>query len=506
MFRGKSREARQGRRGIWRQRGRRVVTGMNVLAAALLAGILVLLLNLLAAEFPVRWRWNTEDYYALSDKTLQQLEHMGTEITVVVYFRPSHPLFDHVRKLIREYEHATRTMDGVAMSLRFVDPDRDLAVTRELARRYDLSTPNVVIFEANNRRKYVEANDIASYEMVMGPDRTVHRQKASFLAEQMFSSALQTLSQEQRPVVYFLTGHGERDLDDFGRNAGYSSLARALRRDNIDVRPLRLTAATGVPSDCSALVVAGPDRRLSDAEVEMIATYLQKSGRAFFLIDPVVSTGLEMLLSSWGVHLAEDVAVGLTLTGRELIVTEYGEHPVTRRMRGITTAFYMPRVIEPTDWVRRNGVYAPADKPRVTVLAGNTAEGWAESDLSQSPPRFDAGEDRPGPVPVVLAVELGTVSPIDLQLRPTRLVVAGDSYFVSNGALQSGVGGNLDFFMGALNWLLEREALMAIAPKDPQRVTLDMNRDQLRLLLAVLAAGIPGVMAALGVLVWVKRR
>ena len=40
-----------------------------------------------------------------------------------------------------------------------------------------------------------------------------------------------------------------------------------------------------------------------------------------------------------------------------------------------------------------------------------------------------------------------------------RVVVIGDSDFVSNAAL---TGGNSDFFMSALNWLLERAELMAI--------------------------------------------
>ena len=43
--------------------------------------------------------------------------------------------------------------------------------------------------------------------------------------------------------------------------AGYSGIARIMRRDNMDVRPLLLAEHGGVPEDCAAIVIAGPDRR-----------------------------------------------------------------------------------------------------------------------------------------------------------------------------------------------------------------------------------------------------
>ena len=94
-----------------------------------------------------------------------------------------------------------------------------------------------------------------------------------------------------------------------------------------------------------------------------------------------------------------------------------------------------------------------------------TRDGWAELNLTQTPARFDADTDRPAPVSVAVAVERGGASAIEMELRPTRMVVVGDSDFVSNGALQGGVGGNTDFLLNAVNWLVEREALMAISAK-----------------------------------------
>ena len=95
---------------------------------------------------------------------------------------------------------------------------------------------------------------------------------------------------------------------------------------------------------------------------------------------------------------------------------------------------------------------------------------------------------------------------IDVEIRPTRVVVVGDSDFASNAALTSGVGGNRDFVMSALNWLVEREALLAIAPKPPQELRLDMDGGQIRMAYLIMVAGMPAIGAVIGLLVWLGRR
>jgi ABC-type uncharacterized transport system involved in gliding motility auxiliary subunit len=277
-----------------------------------------------------------------------------------------------------------------------------------------------------------------------------------------------------------------------------------MRRDNMDVKPLVVSAAAGIPADCSLLVVAGADRKLSDAEVDMISQYLGRNGRLLCLLDPAVKTGLEPLLLQWGVKLAEDVVVGPSLSGRDLIINEYGDHPAVKKLKDLTTMFFMPRSVEPMEGSSAETVTA-SDKARVSVLAFTTP-GWAEMNLNESPARFHDGVDRKGPVSVAVAVEKGAMGGIDVEIKPTRIVVIGDSYFVSNGTLEKAVGGNVDFLMSTVSWLLERESLMAISTKSPYELKLDMDASQLRVMTLSIVGILPGLMALTGLLVWLGRR
>lgn len=83
------------------------------------------------------------------------------------------------------------------------------------------------------------------------------------------------------------------------------------------------------------------------------------------------------------------------------------------------------------------------------------------------------------------------------------MVAVGTSSFVDNASLS---GGNLDFFMNSLNWLLKREQLIAVSPKLPQEFRLDMTPNQARGVYALVIGGMPLAVALLGLAVWARRR
>lgn len=489
------------------QRGRRFRTGLNVCVSLLLAATLTGMLGYLACRHYVRLDLSRSDYYKLSGKTKGLIAGLESDVNVVGFFRRSHLLHDDIKKLLREYRYEASRAGSARLKIRLVDPDRDLVEARELKRRFELAEVDTILIECEGRLKLVEEKDLADYEIQLTEGGAVRRW-TGFKGEQAVSSGIQSVIQSRRPVVYFLCGHGERSITDFSKHAGFSTLGRTLARDNIEVRDLQLSRETGIPEDCSALVIASPDRNLLRAELDMISAYLAASGRLLVLVDPATDTGLEPLLQEWGIRLGSDFAVDptRTLTGRELVVAGYGDHAITRRLRNMTTVFYMPRAVEPLPGSRGASDQVTDDRPHVSVLASSTDEGWAETDVDQNPPRFDREIERPGPVSVAVAVEKGNVSGIDLEIKPTRVVAVGDSYFVSNGALGAGVGGNTDFFMSVVNWLVEREALLAIGPRAPGELRLDMNKRDLRAAYAVICGGIPVVIAFAGFLVWLLRR
>jgi len=489
--------------GIRRQRRRKVITGLNVFAAVLLMSVAVIFLNILAASLPWRIRLESRSSHTLSQRTLDLLRSLHTTIDVVAFLPEGGSDYDNVRALLREYAYEAARIDGLSFNLEIVNPARDLARTRELARKYDVDREDVVVFSCGGRKKYVEIKDLVQYSVELSRNG-VSRKVVGFLGEQAFSSAILSVSRQKTPVVYFIKGHGEREPEDFGRQGGYSDIARIMRRDNMEVRTLQLSAKPGVPDDCAVLVIAGPDRKYSAEEVRLIGDYLRKRhGRLLVMIDPSVESGLAGMMKDWGVVLGNGVAAGLTLTGHELVVKDFGNHPITRSFKNMNVMFYMPRPILKAKHIDSGRA---ADRVKVTELAVTDDQGWIETNLSQEPPRYDKGKDHPGPVSVAVAVEKGAELKPDVEISPTRLVIIGDSYFVSNAALKTGIGGNSDFFMSSLNWLVDRDALLRVSPRLPAFLNPGLSRDGWRQLFLVMVLMVPGLIALLGLSVWIVRR
>lgn len=481
--------------GIRRRGRQKMAGGLNAFVAVVLAFALVVMVNYLSSRHFRRYDWSRSKYYSLSDKTKSLLASLTNRIDVVVFFQPNNPVYEDVDNLLKEYEAACPRLH-----VERVDPDRNLARTEELARKYDVKVANVVVFDNHGRSKYVTGDDVVDMDysrMLQGGSA----ERVAFKGELAFSSALQSVTQDRKPIVYFVRGHGERDVDDRDPYTGFSSLQQKITRDNVEVRTLTLGAQPSIPADADALIMAGPTRRFAQTELDLLRTYVEKQGRLMVLLDADTHTGIEPLLETWGIHVGDDVVVDPThsLSGMDLFVTEYGTHPITRHLRNVTSVFYTPRSVEAV----APEAGSSADKPRATSLVSSSPDSWAELDLDQKPMRYDTGRDRKGPVSIAAAAERGSDQLLDVDIRPSRLVVFGDSDFASNGAL---TGGNGDLLLSALNWLLEREQLMAIAPKPTDELRLIMDGPQLSLLFWCVVVGLPGLAATAGALVWLKRR
>lgn len=475
---------------------KRFLSNLNSVFSVVLALVLVQMVTFIALRNPMRTNLSGRTYYELSEKTLKLLDELEYQVMVTVFFQEEHQLFMDIDNLLDEYQYHSRNIH-----VEWVDPTRDRARTEKLANKYGLTEAQVVVFDIGDKSKVVRVPELADMEMLKGREDPVI---TAFKGEQTFSSAIYGLMQETVPKVYFLVGHGEHRITDFDPLSGFSKIGTSVLRDNLDVKELMLSGEKQVPEDAAALVIAGPSKKLSSVEVEMVEDYLNRSGRVMVMLDALKETGLESMLHRWGVGLRHDIVVDPenTLRGSDVHIRRYSGHPITVQMESISQ-FILPRSIEPLVSEPTEG--AAEDRPTVVPLFYTSEKSWSETQVEESTAQFDEGTgDVRGPFPLAVAVERGAMQEVlDVQIKPSRMVVFGDSDFVSNGSM---VGGNEDLFMSALNWMLDREVLMAIAPKPIEEVKLSLTRKQLRGLFWVNVAGIPGVAVILGLAVWLKRR
>lgn len=473
-------------------------------AGVLLIAALLVMVNYFGNKYHKRFDWTSSELYTLSEKSENVVRDLKRDVDFIVFLQPADELYEPVRELLSQYDAASQRV-----RVRYVDPQKDRIQAERLIQQYQITGYGVVVASGNDKR-VVPSGDLAEFDfsgMQMGQAPTL----SGFKGEQLFTGAILQLNEGRKPKVLFTTGHGERSLDDQGEQ-GLSGIQEILGADNFDVEEWSALGKTAVPPGTDMVVVAGPKSPFLQPELNALAAYLNGGGRVLALIDPTLgqaesvggggltATGFESWLGQFGVRLGSDIVVDPPntipgYTAATLFTNDYGDHPVTNAL--VQTR--VPVLVS----VARSVGRAEAAGFTVTELARTSGEGWGETNLSALAEVERDERDAAGPVALGVAVE-GSGQGGD-QGRKARLVVFGDSDFATNQLIQGNAPNGI-LLANALNWLVEREALLAIPPRKTEQVRLNLNDQQFRIVLGLSLLLLPALAAVAGIAVWVRRR
>ena len=207
-------------------------------------------------------------------------------------------------------------------------------------------------------------------------------------------------------------------------------------------------------------------------------------------IEGVKKSGLEKTLANWGVAVGDglvtDDAQAKAGQNNVLYVANFGQHDIVRPLAGSRLGLAFPHAVRP-----QPGASRAADTAKVVELAFTTERGK------------EAGRAG-GAVPLMVAVEKGTIPGVAADTGSTRLVVVGDSLFLVNVIIE--FDANRDFESLAVNWLLDRAQLQAIGPRPIHEYRISLTQSQMSAARWILMGAMPGVVLLAGLLVWAGRR
>jgi ABC-type uncharacterized transport system involved in gliding motility auxiliary subunit len=512
-----------------RSTSRAVVKGSMLGAGVLLAIALTALVNIVGWKYYERFDWTSSKLYSLSEKSLNVLAGLDRDIEATVMLGPGSDAYSDARELLERYQSRSPRL-----TVRVVDPEKNLAEAQQLVDKYELSQLDVVVFESGEERRIVQASDLVEYDysaMQFGGQP----QATGFKGEQLFTGAIIELMESRKPRVLFTTGHGEAGMNDFSAR-GMSDLRELLGQDNFELEEWASLGQPAVPEGTDLIVIAGPRSGFVEPEVEVLRRYLLAGGRLLLMVDPTLSqfgglepTGLDLLLAEYDIELGQDIIVDpanpIPFFGPDTIfVGDFRDHDVTRSLRQANLQVILPLARS----VRRLG---DAEGGEAVELFTTSSEGWGETDMENLTAVARGEGDLEGPVPLAVAVqvelpaaetaaaeapaaEVGgagegaeseTAAEVEAEAtRETRLIVVGDSDFASNSQIRQ--TSNAVLVANALNWLVERDALVGIPPKTPEQTKLTLTSSQLSTITWLIMVIMPGLAIAAGVAVHLRRR
>ena len=489
-------------------RAARWLRTLNLLLQALLFLTLVAGLNYLARNHPSRFDLSRQHRYSLSPETLSYLHNLPSPIRIVVTLTEDseNPVaaqaFRDMRDLLREYAYATEGDDNRRITVEYLD----VYQRRREADQLGIEDADRIVLICADKRRAIAPNEI--YRVEKG-------EKKAFQGEQVITSAILDVSSPDKKKIYFLTGHGELSPDDVDPKHGLSVLREELRQRNFDVDSVNLAYEKKIPDHANLLVAVAPQGRFQPFEQELLRQYLSaNAGRLILLLAPGQPHGLDDLLLDWGVLVDDDMIYdtdtqNMTEEG-ELLLRSLTPHPITQTLIDYNL---WPR-IGPARSVRPDPGRSIGNGLNVTTLAATSTTAWGEvSYRFHTTHEFTPGVDirpLPGMEPkdrlgVAVASERVSVRDnLPFSVRGGRLVVFGTGDLIANNRIADFA--NLNVFLSAANWAVDRDAQFNIPARPIDRYQLSLSAGELTRLRYSLLLALPGIAAFIGLVVYWTRR
>jgi ABC-type uncharacterized transport system involved in gliding motility auxiliary subunit len=406
--------------------------------------------------------------YQLSDYSRRVLGEVKDDVRVLAFLRSDDERNRDIEDLLWRVSLVSKRV-----GYQVVDVNRNPA----LAREYGVDVYGALVVESQGRRR-----------------------EFSNPTEELLVAAIVQVTRPSDRRVYFLTGHGERDLSSPDNKHGFASARASLMTERYEVGEIRLVQDREIPADAATLIIAGPRSNLLTGELLRLDSYLQNGGSLLVLLDPGNAPGLVALLRRYGVVVSDEVVLdpeNRLFAGDYLTMLVPGRSPA----HPITSALQAPALMSQVRMVK----FETSETALAGVVLLETApESWSTPDLrvmQTGMGEYVEGRDKRGPVPVGVSVLLRSPG------GPAgRLVVLGDADFASNSLL--GYLGNRDLLLNAVNWLAGEQTLMGTRrPKEQPGVNqFFVSARQGRMAFWLGTVVEPAVVLFIGVVVLLRRR
>jgi ABC-type uncharacterized transport system involved in gliding motility auxiliary subunit len=508
----------------WQKRSTQSTT--NALIATLSVLVILGLINFLGIRYHLRLDLTDTQLFTLSPQSRELVSNLPETMKVWLFTKEKN---SQDQELLDNYHRQSNKF-----KFEYVDPE----LKPGLVDRFGVKDYGEVYLEFQTKRQLVQR--------ISEDER---------LSEIKLTNRLQQMINPKTAKVYFLQGHSEHPLS--GSKGAISKAIQGLIDKNFTISTLNLAERPQVPNDADVVIVAGPQKELLTGEVTTLQNYLNRGGNLLLMIDPNTNPKIDTLLKEWGVRLDNRLVIdnsgeSLQLGPATILVTEYGQHPITQDFANNISVYPLTRPLE-IDPV--SGV-----ESMVLLKTKPYPNSWAESDQKSEKLEFNEDKDLKGPLtlgvaltrkllnsptaipnpiptaqnsptaipnpiptaqnsptaipnpiptaqnsPTTIPNPIPTTTTSPTTAKESRLVVFGNSNFATDSLFEQQLNG--DVFLNTVSWLSQQdEKLLSIRPKEPKnrRIIISNLEANLLTISAVILLPLLGLLT--GFIIWWKRR
>lgn len=404
---------------------------------------------------------------SLSDASLRLLRSVDEPLKITAFISPVNELRESLDTLFQRFADAQGYIEYNS-----VNPD----LVPEKLREFNIQRDGEVVIQYAGRSENL-----------------------SQITEATVTNTIARLMRQGERWVVFLEGHGERDPYSEA-NYDLQLFATRLSQKGFHIETVNLLQNTQMPDNIDILVIADPRSALLAGEINMINDYIKTGGNLLWLSEGVEENALEGLAEQLELEFLEGVIVdpssqvlGLSRVDFAL-VADYPRHAITTAIDSLSL---FPRAKgllfhgQQSDW-------------QAEALLATQARSWNETgELKGKISPDDEAQEQVGPLTLGYSLSR-SLQNLDGELHTQRVVVIGDSDFLSNQYL--GNGSNLALGLNMIDWLSHDDNLIAIAPRMAVDTQLELSPNSQLMIALFFLLALPILLLVAGIRIWLVRR
>lgn len=428
-----------------------------------------------------------EKIYSISQATEDKLQNLDEDVTISIY-----NMYQYVEDFAYKYANLN---DHIK-----VEELENLNAKTDWKTNYGVTdTSSFLVIQTEDKEKILFSSDFYTY------DYTTYEEIDT--TEEAITNAILDVTIEEKPKIYFLTGHNLYSEDYF------QYLQMSLEDEANEVESIDLLTTGSVPEDCQVLVITALQEDITEKERDAILDYIEQGGEILLLMDPnlnkIEMPNFQDVLDEYGVsisdgYLLEGDANQMMAGAPNYIITPISSSSeiVKNISMGLNICLINSGKLDfaSTEELEEKNV-------TLETLATVSDQAFYRTDLeSSSETKIDSDEDAAGAtVAAMLTKEVdedntsklivfaNTAFATNVQIDPQYYILAITNY------------NNEDVLLNSVSYLTQREDNITIRKDSEAVTTYNVTEMQTRIVLGLIFS-IPILIVVIGIVVWQLRR
>lgn len=447
---------------------------------------ILIVFNLVVNKFDYKIDLTPDNMHSISETSKDIISEINEDVKIYALFKTSTEKNDII-SILEQYPEYSKNIELIYKDPYLYPQFVDKYITND-----EQITNNSIIVESGERFKVIQASELLNYDFDYNTGQYIPQ---SLNIEPKITSAIQYVTMEEVPTIYYVTGHNEMPIQE--------NFKSSIETANYDLKEINLVNMESVPEDCAVLVITTPSKDYSEQEADKIKQYLQNDGRAIVMLNytSIDMPHLNSIIETYGAQINKSIIVEGSAShsiqnSPTWILPEIKPHDITVSTvkKGYSILIPQSQAVNIMDLKKSTLDIQPLLTTSEKAYGKNNPE-------SQSINREET--DEAGPFNVAVAITDSYFTDID---HTTKLVVIASSDFIVDSVNSSVSGTNVSFVLDSLNWLVDKQYSTYIAPKSLIADNIIIDSARAGIIIIISCVVIPLALFLTGFFVWLRRR